>query len=113
MWSKLLAFDVALAQDAAKAAQPSIFEMLLMPLGFILIMYFLIIRPQQKKHKEHQSLLTQLKIGDEIVTSGGIIGRIKSVADAFVTVEVANNMAIKVLKGHINSLAKEAAKPAK
>jgi preprotein translocase subunit YajC len=105
---------IAYAQSGNAGSQPSMLEVLIMPLGFILIMYFLIIRPQQKKHKEHQNLIEQLKVGDEVVTSGGIIGRIKSVADTFVTVEIANNTIIKVVKAHISAPAKQpAAKPAK
>jgi preprotein translocase subunit YajC len=108
---------VALAQSGnAAASQPSMLEILVMPLGFVAIMYFLIIRPQQRKAKEHQNLIQQLKVGDEVVTSGGIIGRIKSVADSFVTVEIANNTVIKVVKEHITMPSKQAqpaAKPAK
>ncbi len=98
--------DVAMAQASGKPAQPSIIEILIMPLAFIVIMYFLVIRPQQKKAKEHQNLLSQLKVGDEVVTSGGIIGRIKSIADQFVTLEAGSNTFLKVQKSHINAAPK-------
>lgn len=101
-------FPVALAQEAGQAAEkgPSMVEMLIMPAVFLVIMYFLIIKPQQKKAKEQTQLLTNLKAGDEVVTSGGIIGKIKSVADSFVTVEISNNTNVKVLKASISSLSK-------
>ncbi len=101
--------DTVFAQAAEAAAKsPSVMEMLAMPLGFLVIMYFMIIMPQQKKAKEHAALLDGLKAGDEVVTTGGIIGKIRSVAESFVTIEVANNTAIKVLKQNVTGLAKAA-----
>ena len=107
----LLSATTAMAQaaDATAAKSPSIVEMLAMPLGFLFIMYFLIIRPQQKKAKEHADLLGNLKAGDEVVTSGGIIGKVRAVAESFVTLEVANNTAIKVMKSNVSSLTKQQA----
>jgi preprotein translocase subunit YajC len=98
---------MAQAADGAAPKSPSIVEMLAMPLGFLVIMYFLIIRPQQKKAKEHSDLLSNLKAGDEVVTSGGIIGKVRSVAESFVTIEVANNTAIKVMKSNVSGLTKQ------
>jgi preprotein translocase subunit YajC len=72
------------------------------------VMYFLMIRPQQQKAKEAANLLAKLKAGDEVVTTGGMIGRVKSVADQFVTIEIAANTAVKVMKTHIASLTKTA-----
>ena len=102
--------DVALAQGGAAAAKgPSLMESLL-PIVFIMgVFYFFMIRPQQKKAKEHQSLVSNLKAGDEVVTSGGIIGKIRSVAETFVTVEVSSSTSIKVLKGNISMLTEHAA----
>lgn len=97
---------VGTAYAADQAAKPGTIDMLILPLGFLVIMYFLIIRPQQKKAKEHQSLLDNLKSGDEVVTTGGIIGRVKSVAETFVTLEIASNTAIKVYKTHIQQSTK-------
>ena len=94
------------ADTAAPGKGPSLVEMLAMPVGFVFIMYFFIIRPQQKKAKDQSDLLTNLKAGDEVVTSGGIIGKVRAVAEAFVTLEVANNVAIKVLKANVSGLTK-------
>ena len=66
--------------------------------GFILIFYFLIWRPQSKRAKEHKALMGGLNKGDEVVTSGGIAGRITRVTDDFIVVEVADNVELKVQK---------------
>ncbi len=102
-WSLI---DIAYAQDAAQPKGPSVIEMLVMPVGFLLIMYFFIIRPQQKKAREHANLLGGLKAGDEVVTTGGLIGKVRSVADQFVTIDVAPNTSVKVLKGNVTGLTK-------
>ncbi len=101
----------AMAQGQTAAAQPSTLEMLIMPLGFLLIFYFFIIRPQSKKHKDQQALLSSLKPGDEVITSGGIIGRVKSVADTFVTIDTGGS-SLKVVKEHISANTKSVASPA-
>lgn len=96
--------STAYGQDAAAPKGPSIFEMLVMPVGFLVIMYLFIIKPQQKKAKDQADLLTTLKAGDEVVTTGGIIGKIRSVAETFVTLEVSSNTSLKVLKAHITMM---------
>jgi preprotein translocase subunit YajC len=65
------------------------------------IFYFLLIRPQQKKAKEHKALLDSLKKGDQVVTAGGMHGKITAVEDNVVTIEVANNVNIKFNKAHV------------
>ncbi len=102
IFASLVSSTSALAQ-AQSPSGPSTIEMLVMPAGFLLIMYFFMIRPQQKRAREHQAFIAALKAGDEIVTSGGIIGRVKSVAEGFVSVEVAGDTVIKVLKSAIES----------
>ncbi|MBF0441089.1 MAG: preprotein translocase subunit YajC, partial [Oligoflexales bacterium] len=93
---RLFLSDIAYA--AGETQTPSMVEMLILPLGFLFIMYFLIIRPQQKKQKEHQDLLGNLKAGDEVITSGGIIGRIKSVTEGFINLEISSNTCIKITR---------------
>jgi preprotein translocase subunit YajC len=108
--------SVAWAQGNGAAPKgPSTFELLLMPAVFLLVMYFFMIRPQHQKAKAQEDLLTNLKQGDEIYTTAGIIGKVRSVADNFVTVEVAANTLIKVLKSHIGGHTKslETKAPAK
>ena len=60
------------------------------------IFYFLLIRPQMKRAKEHKKLVAELGNGDEVVTNGGLLGRISNVGESFITVEVADNVQIKV-----------------
>jgi preprotein translocase subunit YajC len=71
---------------------------------FLVIFYFLLIRPQQKKAKEHQAMLAKLAAGDECVTAGGVLGRVVEVGDAFVTLEVADNVRLKVQRFQITQL---------
>lgn len=83
------------------AAQPSAIEMFL-PFGIILVIfYFMIIRPQSKKMKEHQSLLENIKRGDAVITTGGILGTIDGMTEQYVTLEVAPGVKIKMLKKQI------------
>jgi preprotein translocase subunit YajC len=74
-------------------------------IGMLLIMfaifYFMLIRPQQKKAKEHGEMLKNLKKGDEVVTTGGIIGRIAGITDQFVTLEVQEKVRLKLVRSHI------------
>lgn len=91
------------AQAANGAAAPGMGSMLILPI-MLVVFYFLLIRPQQKRHKEHQALLAKLATGDEVVTAGGILGRITEVGDGFVTVEIAESVRIKVQKGQITQL---------
>lgn len=101
--------DTAFAQTAAAGPQPAMWEMLVMPIGFLAIMYFFMIRPQQKRVKDHQSFITGLKAGDEVVTTGGIIGRVKTVQDTFISLEVAANTVIKVIKTEVSGATAKAA----
>ena len=71
---------------------------------FVVIFYFLLIRPQQKKQKEHQAMLGKLAAGDEVVTAGGILGRIVEIGDNFITLEIADNVRIKVQRFQVTSL---------
>ena len=71
---------------------------------FIAIFYFLLIRPQQKKAKEHQAMVAKVAAGDEVVTAGGILGKVVEVGDAFLTLEIADGVRIKVQKFQVTSL---------
>ena len=87
---------------AANGAAPSGGIMSFIPLILIfVIFYFLLIRPQQKKAKEHQAYLANLKKGDTVVTSGGMHGLITGLTDTVVTLEIAENIRVKVSRQHI------------
>jgi preprotein translocase subunit YajC len=90
--------------QAGGASTSSQFAPVLMMVVFVGIFYFLLIRPQQKKAKDHQNMVAKLSAGDEVVTSGGILGRIVEVSDAFVTLEVADSVRLKIQKGQVTSL---------
>ena len=96
--------DVAFAQTGPGAGGPS--QMLsFLPLVLVfIIFYFLLIRPQQKKTKQHQEMLTKLKKNDEVMTSGGIYGKVMSLADNVVTLEVAPNVRIRVSRPNISAV---------
>ena len=72
--------------------------------AIFVVFYFLLIRPQQKKAKEAKSMLEALTKGDEVVTAGGVLGRIAKLGDQYVTVEIATNTEITVQRGAISQL---------
>lgn len=90
--------------QSAPAATGGQFAPLLVMVGFIVVFYFLLMRPQQKKTKEHQQLISKLAVGDEVVTNGGVLGRITDVGESFVTLEVADGVRIKVQKFQVSAL---------
>ncbi len=93
------AFAMAPPQNGQGGGNPIV---AFLPLIIIFaIFYFLLIRPQQKRAKEHQNFLANLKKGDEVVTNGGLIGRIVSLTDDVVTLEIAEKVRVKVLRNQI------------
>lgn len=92
----------AYAQAAPGAAAPGSDMMgILMLVGFVVIFYLMIWRPQSKRAKEHKNLLAGLQKGDEVVTGGGMTGKVVKVADDFVVLEVADNVELKFQKAAI------------
>ena len=87
----------ALAQGEAAAKGDQLIGFLPLILIFV-VFYFLLIRPQSKRAKEHKKMVETLGKGDEVVTSGGILGKITEVGDNFATVMIADNVEIKVQK---------------
>jgi preprotein translocase subunit YajC len=96
--------DIAWAQAAPGMGGPG--QMLsLLPLVLVfIIFYFLLIRPQQKKAKDHQEMVKKLKKNDEVMTSGGIYGKVVALADNVVTLEVAPNVRIRVHRPQISEV---------
>ncbi|MBT8143464.1 MAG: preprotein translocase subunit YajC [Gammaproteobacteria bacterium] len=68
---------------------------------FFVVFYFLLIRPQQKRAKEHAAMVTALGTGDEVVTNGGLLGKVTAVSDDFLTVDIAKGVAVKVQRNAI------------
>jgi preprotein translocase subunit YajC len=80
----------------------------IIPLVFMFaIFYFLLIRPQQKKAKEHKALLEAMKKGDNVITAGGVHGKVTAVDSEIVTLEIANNVNIKITKSYIAAIKKD------
>jgi preprotein translocase subunit YajC len=94
----------AMAQTAGGAPAGGGLTPFIMMAVFVVIFYFLLIRPQQKKQKEHQAMLGKIAAGDEVITAGGILGRVIEVGDQFLTVEIADNVRIKVQRFQVTSL---------
>ncbi len=88
---------VSMAQEAAPQPPSAMMQFVFLG-GFILLFYFLLWRPQSKRAKEHKQLIGGLEKGDEVVTSGGIAGRIVRVKDDFVVIQVADDVEVKVQK---------------
>lgn len=86
----------AYAQGAGAGAQGDGMMSLIMIVLMFGVLYFLMIRPQMKRAKEHKSMLDALQKGDEVVTSGGVLGRITKIGENYVSVEIANNIEIQV-----------------
>ncbi|MCF7222729.1 preprotein translocase subunit YajC [Marilutibacter chinensis] len=89
---------------AAAPASPGMGMQLLFPIALIAIMYFLMIRPQMKRQKEHRAMLEKLAKGDEVITGGGIAGTVSEIGDSFVTVQIADNVQVRVQKGAISNV---------
>ncbi len=95
----------AWAQDAAGAAGPGVLEAILPIVLIFVVFYFLLIRPQQKKMKQHKEMLASIRRGDRIVTGGGIIGTVaKVVDDNEVAVDVAENVRVRVRRELISTV---------
>ena len=92
---------IAYAADAAPATGPGGIGAFLPLILIFAVFYFLLIRPQQKKAKEHQIFLGNLKKDDQVVTSGGVHGKITGLTDKVVTLEIADNVRIKVSRQYI------------
>jgi preprotein translocase subunit YajC len=96
--------DIAFAQSAPGVGGPSqLFSFLPLVLVFV-IFYFLLIRPQQKKAKDHRDMIARLKKNDEVMTSGGIYGKVVALTDEVVTLEVAANVRLRVHRPQISTV---------
>jgi preprotein translocase subunit YajC len=93
------------AQAAAPAGgtQPQMLTFAL-TIGLFVFLYFMMIRPQSKKAKEHREMVGKLAVGDEVVTSGGILGRISEAGETFLAVEIASGVTIRVQRVQVSQL---------
>lgn len=103
----MLDFFISSALANPPAPQPTgmdIFFQFLPLIILFLVFYFIIIRPQQKRVREHTNLINNLKKGDEVVTNGGVLGKVAEVHDAFITLEIAENVKVNVQRQMITNL---------
>ena len=99
-----MSFFISDAMAAAPQAEPDPLMGFLPLILIFVVFYFLLIRPQQKRAKEHKSMVEALGKGDEVVTNGGLLGKITNVGENFVTMEVANGTEVKVQKQSVATL---------
>lgn len=89
---------------APAAAQPDPITSLMLPVGLVVLFYFFLIRPQSKRQKEHKEMISGLQKGEEIVTSGGLLGKVTNVGENFVTVEISKDVSIHVQKNSVQAI---------
>lgn len=100
----LIDFLISPAYAQAAPAAPgagSLMSTLMFPILLLVVMYFIMIRPQMKRAKEHRTMLEKLSKGDEVITSGGIAGTVRDIGDSFISIEVSDNVLLRVQKGAI------------
>ena len=95
---------IADAAPAAAAQSADPLASLILPIGLVVLFYFFLIRPQSKRQKEHKKMVSDLQKGEEVLTSGGILGKITSINDDFVTLEIAKEVSLKIQKSAIQTI---------
>jgi preprotein translocase subunit YajC len=104
LWSLPVFISSAFAQTAPAAAggdmQSSLMSMLPLVLMFV-VLYFVMIRPQMKKQKEHKAMIDALAKGDEVVTAGGVLGKVSKMGDSYVGLEVASGVEVQVQRSAV------------
>ncbi len=101
---QLTTAEMLLSSTFAQAQQPSPLSPLIMIVIMGLLFWFMLIRPQMKRQKEHNAMIGALAKGDEVVTQGGVLGKVIEVGEAFVTVEIADNVQVKLQKHAIGAV---------
>ncbi|WP_174813718.1 preprotein translocase subunit YajC [Aquisalimonas sp. 2447] len=96
--------DFFISSAHAQQGEGAGWTALLFPIALIAIFYFLLIRPQAKRAKEHKKLVSELAKGDEVITQGGLLGRITEVDETFITMEINDNNQVKVQKNAVSQV---------
>lgn len=104
--ASLLMSDAWATNGAAPAAAPTgdPLASLILPIGLIVLFYFFLIRPQSKRHKQHKEMVAALQKGEEVVTTGGLLGRITNVGDNFITLEISKDVSIHVQRNSVQAV---------
>lgn len=107
-----MTIDLLAAAGAGAAAAPPAWINFLPIIGMVLIFWFLILRPQMKRQKEHQQKVAAMKKGDQVVTAGGLVGKVLKVDDTYVELELGTNVRVKAIKATIGDIIPPGGKPA-
>lgn len=107
-----MTFDLLAAAAAGAAGAPPAWISFLPIVGMIAIFWFLIIRPQMKRQKEHQQKIAEVKKGDQVVTAGGLVGKVVKVDDAYVELDLGPNVRVKAIKATLGDIIPPGGKPA-
>jgi preprotein translocase subunit YajC len=107
-----MTIDLLAAAGAGAAAAPPAWINFLPIIGMVLIFWFLIIRPQMKRQKEHQAKVAGMKKGDQVVTAGGLVGKVIKVDDTYVELELGTNVRVKAIKATIGDIIPPGGTPA-
>ena len=95
----------AMADAGAAASQTADpLTSLILPIGLVVLFYFFLIRPQSKRQKEHKKMVNELQKGEEILTSGGILGKVTNINDDFLTLEIAKDVSLKIQKSAVQTI---------
>ena len=96
--------DFLIESAYAQSAQGETFGFFLPMIIIFVAFYFLLIRPQQKRQKAHNELVAALSTGDEVLTSGGILGKVTAVSEHYATLKIADNVEIKIQKSTVSAV---------
>ena len=105
-------FQQAAAPAAAAPGGGDMLMSLMLPIGMIVIFYFLLIRPQQKRMKAHQAMIASAQVRDTVVTNGGLVGKVTKVDDHELEIEIAQGVKVRVVKSMLADIRKHGAKAA-
>lgn len=95
----------AIAEAAPAAAQqPDPLASLILPIGLVVLFYFFLIRPQSKRQKEHKEMVGGLQKGEEVITTGGLLGKVTNVGENFITLEISKDVSIHVQKNSVQAI---------
>ena len=107
-----MTFDLLAAAGAGAAGAPPAWISFLPIIGMIAIFWFLIIRPQMKRQKDHQTKIAAVKKGDQVVTAGGLVGKVIKVDETYVELELGTNVRVKAIKATLGDIIPPGGKPA-
>ena len=96
--------DAVADAGAAATSSPDALASLILPIGLVVLFYFFLIRPQSKRQKEQKQMVNDLQKGEEVLTSGGMLGKITNIKDDFITLEIAKDISITMQKTAVQTI---------